>query len=81
MQALWQIPFDSISVNGNDVSVSTKEAVIDTGTSVILGNKGDIANIYSNIPGSAQMSNGIQWTSTHVTGLVVRKANRFTCKC
>jgi cathepsin D len=67
IQGYWQTSFDTISVNGNVVTVSTQDAVIDTGTTLILGDQESISNIYANIPGSAAMENTDLWTSTLVT--------------
>jgi cathepsin D len=66
IQGCWQIAFDFISVNGHNISVSTQEAIIDTGTRLIVGDNESISNIYAMIPGSASMQNGL-WTSTLVT--------------
>jgi hypothetical protein len=66
IQGYWQIAFDFISVNGHNISVSTQEAIIDTGTRLIVGDNESISNIYAMIPGSASMQNGL-WTSTLVT--------------
>ncbi len=67
MQGFWQIKFDSISVDGKDISVSTQEAIIDTGLRFVYGTDQDIANIYSNIPGSGQLPNSNHWMSTHMS--------------
>jgi len=74
-QGYWQTTFDAMSVNGNDISVSTQDAIIDTGTTYILGDQESISNIYAKIPGSAPLqsiSTGL-WTSTR--SLTVRVAN------
>jgi cathepsin D len=67
IQGYWQTAFDAVSVNGNDISVSTKDAIIDTGTTYIYGDQESISNIYAKIPGSALLQNTGQWTSTLVT--------------
>ncbi|KAN0113674.1 acid protease [Russula decolorans] len=72
-QGYWQIAFDFISVNGHNISVSTQEAIIDTGTRLIVGDNESISNIYAMIPGSASMQNGL-WTipcNTSVTVIIV----------
>ncbi|KAF8473673.1 acid protease [Russula ochroleuca] len=63
-QGFWQIKLDNITINGNDTHIGTKEAVIDTGTTQILGDHESIANIYANIPGSAlnTSDSGDVWT-------------------
>jgi hypothetical protein len=69
IQGYWQTVLDAMSVNGNNIniSVSTQQAVIDTGTTFVLGDQESISNIYATIPGSAQVKNSILWTSTLVT--------------
>jgi hypothetical protein len=66
IQGYWQTAFDAISVNGSDISVSTRAAIIDTGTRYLLGDQESISNIYATIPGSAPIQDGL-WTSTLVT--------------
>ncbi len=61
----------SISVNGNVVSVSTNEVILDTSNLAISGDSESISNIYANIPGSAQVPNSAEWISTHVAGLLL----------
>ncbi len=80
IQGFWQTTFDAISVNGNDISVSTKDAIIDTGSTLISGDQESISNIYSKIPGSAQSPDGSLWSSTLVTVSTIRLANWFTFK-
>jgi cathepsin D len=77
IQSFWQIKLDGITINGNGTQVSTKEAVIDTGSTQVLGDQNSIANIYASIPGSAQAnaSEGEYWTCTFVTELIVGVAN------
>ena len=75
IQGYWETAFDAISVNGNNISVSTQVAIIDTGTTIILGDEKSISNIYAAIPGSAPLQNTALWTSTPVTMLTIRVAN------
>jgi hypothetical protein len=69
----WQINMDSISVNGADVSLSDlADPILDSGSTFVSGDSGAISNIYSNIPGSAPVSNSSSlFTSTHVAGLLL----------
>jgi hypothetical protein len=53
IQIFWEIALDSVKVNGKDIKITIKEAVIDSASTVIEGDSTDIANLYSNIPGSA----------------------------
>lgn len=81
IQGYWQTTFDAMSINGNGISVSTQDAIIDTGTTFVLGDQQSISNIYAQIPGSAQLQEDTSfWTSTLVTALTIRVANRFACK-
>ncbi|KAI0064447.1 acid protease [Artomyces pyxidatus] len=50
-QGYWQTTFDGFSVNGNSV-VSSTAAIIDTGTTQIVGDTTGIAAIYAAIPGA-----------------------------
>ena len=68
IQGFWQIPLDSISVNGNNIKVA-QEVILDTSSVFISGDLETISSIYSNIPSSAQIPDSNQWTSTYVTGL------------
>jgi cathepsin D len=80
IQGYWQTTFDAITANGNVISVSTQDAIIDTGTTLILGNRESIHNIYKEIPGWAHLQNTDLYTSTLFTVLAVRVANWFPCK-
>jgi cathepsin D len=75
IQGYWQTRLDNITINGNDTQISTTEAIIDTGNSLILGDQISIANIYAAIPGSSRMNDSDLWTCTFVTELTVRVAN------
>ena len=48
----WQTLLDGVSINDCPVPLSEKNAIIDTGTTLIIGNKHDVVGIYSQIPGS-----------------------------
>ncbi|WWD21491.1 hypothetical protein CI109_105977 [Kwoniella shandongensis] len=53
----WQIPIDSISMQGSSISLGgSKMAAIDTGTTLIGGPESIIASIYAAIPGSKRMT-------------------------
>ena len=73
-QTVWQILIDSIKVNGSEIYLTTNETIIDTSSPFVMGDNNTISHIYSNIPGSAQIPNSGQWTSTHV-GLTPGVAN------
>ena len=71
IQGFWQTTFDAISVNGNDIPVRIKDAIIDTGSTLISGDQESISDIYTKIPGSAQAPDGNLWSSTRVTMMAV----------
>lgn len=75
IQGFWQTKFDAISINGNDIPLSIKDAIIDTGSTFISGDQESISNIYSKIPGSAQAPESNLWSSTIITMMFVRVAN------
>ena len=53
----WQIPMDSMSIQGSSISLGGSTLVaIDTGTTLIGGPASIIAAIYAQIPGSSQMT-------------------------
>ena len=79
IQNFWEIALDSVTVNGNDIKIAVKEVVIDSSSTFVVANSGDIANLYSNIPGSAPDStNPFGYTSTHVPVLLLEQLTRFT---
>ncbi len=65
LQGYWQGSFDGISVDGNTV-VSGKGAVIDTGTTQVVGDTKSVQAIYDHIPGSQNIGSGT-WTGMFMT--------------
>ncbi|KAH9166029.1 acid protease [Lactarius sanguifluus] len=59
-QAYWEGSFDSISVHGKSI-VSGKAAIIDTGTTQVIGDTQSVQSIYDGIPGSNYVGFGT-WT-------------------
>ncbi|KAH8986125.1 acid protease [Lactarius akahatsu] len=59
-QGYWQGAFDGISVNGKTV-VSGQGAIIDTGTTQVVGDTQSVQAIYAQIPGSKDIGSGT-WT-------------------
>ncbi|KAF5387855.1 hypothetical protein D9615_000169 [Tricholomella constricta] len=54
----WQVDVDAVNVNGT--ATSTKlSAIIDTGTTLILGDFNSVARLYDEIPGAKDASNTI----------------------
>ena len=72
IQSFWEIELGHVKVNGNDINITNKEAVIDSSSSYIGGDSGDIANLHSKIPGSApDPTNPGQFTSTDAAVLLL----------
>ncbi|KAF8491748.1 acid protease [Russula emetica] len=79
-QGFWQIPLDSISVNGNNISVTIMEAILDASSTFVSSDVATIASIYNAIPGSAQISNSPYFTipcDTNVTISMTFGGNAF----
>lgn len=55
MQGYWQTSFDGVFVDGESVVASTA-AIIDTGTTQIVGDTDGVKAVYDKIPGSAAAS-------------------------
>ena len=67
LQGYWQGSFDGISVNGKTV-VSRAGAIIDTGTTQVVGDTQSVQAVYAQIPGSKDVGSGT-WTSMFTTKL------------
>jgi cathepsin D len=50
-QAYWQVDMPSVKVNGTTVTTNLS-AVVDTGTTLIVGDATNVAKVYSSIPGA-----------------------------
>ncbi|KAI9437838.1 acid protease [Lactarius psammicola] len=59
-QGYWQGSFDGISVNGKTV-VGRAGAIIDTGTTQVVGDTQSVQAVYAQIPGSKDVGSGT-WT-------------------
>ncbi|KAJ8518369.1 hypothetical protein ONZ45_g4558 [Pleurotus djamor] len=53
----WQIQLTSANANG--VAVPGRQAIVDTGTTLLLGPAADVARFYSNIPGARDARNTV----------------------
>ncbi|TFK76152.1 acid protease [Pluteus cervinus] len=56
--AFWQVNMDSVDVNGT-VAVQGLSAIIDTGTTLIIGDPTTVAQFYAAIPGSKNASESV----------------------
>ncbi|KAH9066521.1 acid protease [Lactarius vividus] len=51
-QGYWQTTLDGVSINDDpDFLLNQRSVIIDTGTTLIIGNKSDVEAIYAKIPG------------------------------
>jgi len=53
LQGFWQITFDSFNVNGK-AATGSLAAIMDTGTTQIVGDPTNVAAVYKNIPGAKE---------------------------
>ncbi|KAI0081507.1 acid protease [Panus rudis PR-1116 ss-1] len=58
VQAYWQVNMDSVIVNNKTPVKGPVAAIIDTGTTLIIGDSKNVAALYSAIPGSRLSSDG-----------------------
>ncbi|KAJ7183146.1 acid protease [Mycena filopes] len=54
----YTIPIDGVSVNGGDLTIETKFALMDTGTTLFVAPAKDAAAIHAKIPGAKQQASG-----------------------
>ncbi|KAF8266899.1 acid protease [Lactarius quietus] len=57
-QGYWQTNFDALYLNGRKIA-GVKSSVIDTGTSLILGDNYTVGAVYNVIPGSTPLGSGL----------------------
>lgn len=57
-QGYWQVDLAAVNVNGQ-ATVTGVSAIIDTGTSLVLGNTANVAQFYAAIPGSADATSTV----------------------
>lgn len=50
-QGYWQVALDSISTGGSE-ALSSQDAIIDTGTTLIVGTSSNVAKFYDSVKGS-----------------------------
>lgn len=58
LQGYWQIMMDAVSVNGTTV-VQNVPAIVDTGTTLVLGRKADVVAFYAAVPGAQDATSEI----------------------
>ncbi|KAI9442983.1 acid protease [Lactarius indigo] len=57
-EGYWQVDFDGVWVNGTQVKQNAS-TIVDTGTTLILGETDGINALFAKIPGSRQVDNGL----------------------
>ncbi|PSR80379.1 hypothetical protein PHLCEN_2v6764 [Hermanssonia centrifuga] len=57
-RAYWQVGLEEIAVN-NEPVVELVSSIIDTGTTLIIGDESSVSRIYAQIPGSTDIGNGL----------------------
>jgi len=57
-KGFWQVDMDSVTVGGQE-ALSTTSAIIDTGTTLVVGVPNQVAQVYQSIPGSQDASSTI----------------------
>ena len=59
IQSYWQTTVDALSLNGQPIAGATNlNAIVDSGTAMILGDRTTVQAFYSQIPGSSIISPG-----------------------
>lgn len=58
LESHWTIPLDGVKANGKQVVGPGRAAIIDSGTSIIVGPKNDVDAYYAQIPGSQAVREG-----------------------
>ncbi|KAH8085454.1 acid protease [Cristinia sonorae] len=57
-KGFWQINLDSVQANGQK-SVGRTPAIIDTGSSLIVGDRANVERFYATVPGAQAFKNGL----------------------
>ncbi|KAI0292193.1 acid protease [Multifurca ochricompacta] len=57
-EGYWQVDFGGVSVDGSQVKQGAS-SIVDTGTTLIIGDTNGIAALFAKIPGSRQIDNGL----------------------
>lgn len=55
----WQIQFDGAHVGSSSVISDSVDAIVDTGTTLLIGDSSNVEKIYAKIPGSKDASNSL----------------------
>ncbi|KAI9513006.1 acid protease [Russula earlei] len=57
-QGFWEGGIDSVSLNGTDLGLTGRTAILDTGTTLLIVPPGDAQAIHQAIPGAVDLANG-----------------------
>ncbi|KIM92347.1 hypothetical protein PILCRDRAFT_83534 [Piloderma croceum F 1598] len=55
-EGYWQVALDAVSLGGKSV-ISNIDSIIDTGTTLIVGDSSNVAEFYKSVPGAKEASN------------------------
>ena len=66
-EGYWQVDMDGLSVGGSQV-VSSTSSIIDTGTTLIVGDSSSVASAYSSISGSSDNGDGTYTVDCDLVG-------------
>ncbi|KAH8085458.1 aspartic peptidase domain-containing protein [Cristinia sonorae] len=58
-KGFWQIALDSVQAGSNQQTVGCTAAIIDTGSSLIIGDRVNVDKLYATIPGSRDIGGGM----------------------
>jgi hypothetical protein len=67
LQGYWETNFDALYLNGRKIS-GVRDAVIDSGTTQIVGDRETVQTFYDRIPGSADIGSGV-YSGTYIRQL------------
>ncbi|KAF8501376.1 acid protease [Russula emetica] len=57
-QGFWEAAMDAVSVDGNDLGLNNRTAILDTGTTLLIVPTSDALAIHKSIPGAKEIGNG-----------------------
>lgn len=67
-QKYWQVEFDKMTLWDKDITPSLKDAIIDSGTSLILADEATVEAFYGNVYGSQKDETTGLWEGEHPIG-------------
>ncbi|KAK7032858.1 acid protease [Favolaschia claudopus] len=58
----WEIELGSVTVNGQILNLGRRSCILDTGTTLLIAPKSDVATIHDSIPGAKHDNSSNTWT-------------------